>query len=218
MDVEPGWVLGHDGGEVTDTSYICDGEPGVPTLMDVAVEGPGTNCAQGGVFVTSGPDSDSDGVLSVGEIVSSSYICNGESAVGGVLSVTSFNADPQIYVPSAGASVTVQSATLTVPGPGTVIALGGADCFCWSGGGTDYDCMGGTGSGFLTISSSSSASADTGNRAYFWLQADATAPVTRTNTFPVSAPGTYTYYLRGLAETFEVGFWRGEITLLYIAD
>lgn len=67
--------------EVTDTSYICNGEPGqegLQTLLRLDPEPEGPNCIRGGVAVSSGLDVNRNGVLDEGEVDSTAYVCNAE--------------------------------------------------------------------------------------------------------------------------------------------
>jgi hypothetical protein len=75
-----------DPAEVTATSYVCNGSPGLngtnglSSLNATASEPPGLNCVTGGTNLTTGVDTNSNGVLDSNEITSTTYICNG--AVG----------------------------------------------------------------------------------------------------------------------------------------
>lgn len=74
-----------DASEVTDTEYICNGDPGQDggsVLIDLEVEPPGANCANGGTAVHAGLDSNENGVLDASEISSTSYVCDGGSTGG----------------------------------------------------------------------------------------------------------------------------------------
>ncbi len=78
--------------EVTSTSYVCNGAAGAPggsgpagsaghdSLLSLTPESPGANCAYGGQRVQSGLDRDNNGVLSVGEVTSTSYLCSAAPA------------------------------------------------------------------------------------------------------------------------------------------
>ena len=54
--------------EVVTTTYVCDGSDGTngadgtTYLVDVVDEDPGENCANGGISISVGPDSDGDGI------------------------------------------------------------------------------------------------------------------------------------------------------------
>lgn len=78
--------------EITSTSYVCNGAAGAPggsgpagsaghdSLLSLTPESPGANCAYGGQRVQSGLDRDNNGVLSVGEVTSTSYLCSAAPA------------------------------------------------------------------------------------------------------------------------------------------
>lgn len=69
-----------DASEVTGTQYTCDGATGGAanrSLVDVAAEAAGGNCATGGQQITHGLDDDGDGTLAAGEIDGTRYVCNG---------------------------------------------------------------------------------------------------------------------------------------------
>ncbi|MGY4829328.1 WD40/YVTN/BNR-like repeat-containing protein [Sphaerotilaceae bacterium SBD11-9] len=78
-----------DASEVTVTSYVCGGAPGVAgtpgasSLMNVVAEPPGTNCPTGGVRIASGLDGSGDGALQPGEVSSSQYVCQGATGAAG---------------------------------------------------------------------------------------------------------------------------------------
>lgn len=68
--------------EITDTMFICngaDGQMGINALVSTAVEAAGDNCAVGGVMIQVGLDTNGDGVLDAGEVLSTQYVCNGEA-------------------------------------------------------------------------------------------------------------------------------------------
>jgi hypothetical protein len=64
--------------EVTDTDYVCHGEPGKVSMVEVNTEDAGVNCPSGGISVCAGFDSDEDGTLSQSEVTSRAYVCNAE--------------------------------------------------------------------------------------------------------------------------------------------
>lgn len=59
-----------------------DGENGLNSLVNTAVEDPGTNCANGGFRLDFGLDINSNGTLEASEVTSSQYVCNTESSTG----------------------------------------------------------------------------------------------------------------------------------------
>ena len=54
------------------------GEPGAPALATTSAEPAGTNCAYGGTKVEAGVDDNGNGVLDASEVMSTTYVCNGE--------------------------------------------------------------------------------------------------------------------------------------------
>lgn len=70
--------------EVTDTDYLCHGEPGKTSLVEIHQEDAGINCVEGGLLILTGVDQDGDGLLGPAEIAVTSYLCNakaGESSL-----------------------------------------------------------------------------------------------------------------------------------------
>jgi photosystem II stability/assembly factor-like uncharacterized protein len=56
---------------------------GIKTLVSVNAEALGANCANGGVRIEAGPDSDGNGVLAAGEVGSIQYVCHGAAGASG---------------------------------------------------------------------------------------------------------------------------------------
>jgi hypothetical protein len=92
LDTNGNGVL--DNAEVTATSYVCNGNNGnngtngnngangLSTLVKMAAEISGANCAYGGNKVTSGIDANGDGFLANSEVSFTSYTCNGAPGPG----------------------------------------------------------------------------------------------------------------------------------------
>ena len=59
------------------------GNSGTNALVATATEPAGVNCANGGIVITSGSDTDNDGVLDLNEISSTQYVCNGAAGAQG---------------------------------------------------------------------------------------------------------------------------------------
>ena len=144
-----------------------------------------------------------------------------------IVDPTDFNgANPAVNVwtspspaPSStgGVTVTVQSASITVPGPGRIIAIGSVDCYCNAGCNTPGDFV----NAFWTLSTSPSATSSSGNYAYMLVNYETTNSSTRTAVFNVTAAGTTNIYLRGSGgggAAGEIGFYRGQITLMFIPN
>src|SRR5687767_2037542 len=70
--------------DVTSTSYVCNGTDGndaVSYLTASMTEPAGANCANGGVRIAAGPDTNGNSMLDATEITSSSYVCSGANAI-----------------------------------------------------------------------------------------------------------------------------------------
>lgn len=81
QDVDSNGVL--DAGEVTSTKYVCTGATGANakrSLVSVAAEPAGANCAAGGQKITYGLDDDGNSTLAAGEIDGTKFVCNGAAA------------------------------------------------------------------------------------------------------------------------------------------
>ncbi|MBN2724290.1 MAG: SBBP repeat-containing protein [Deltaproteobacteria bacterium] len=67
-----------DEDEISATSYICNGNDALSTLVAVTDEEPGVNCINGGKKIDTGSDLDGNSVLDPLEVENTSYVCNGE--------------------------------------------------------------------------------------------------------------------------------------------
>ncbi len=93
LDANGSGVL--DDSEVQSTSFVCNGHVGAQgvagaagasgknALVKSTVESAGANCATGGRKIDFGNDNDGDGVLAVGEVSGSTYVCNGATGASG---------------------------------------------------------------------------------------------------------------------------------------
>jgi hypothetical protein len=115
--VEAGLDTNGDGvlesGEVTSTSYVCDGKAGV--LVRVGSEPAGSHCLRGGTVIKSGFDSNHDGVLEDGEVSSTSYVCNPvpTALVGDVTIAAAADVAQLTGVPRVEGSLIVKAPDLT---------------------------------------------------------------------------------------------------------
>ena len=66
----------------------ANGSNGLNTLVAIVAESAGANCTYGGTKVTSGLDSNANGVLSAGEVTSTTYVCNGAPGATGATGST----------------------------------------------------------------------------------------------------------------------------------
>jgi len=84
LDTNGNGVL--DPSEVTSSSYVCNGATGATgtnSLVTVVPEAAGANCASGGSLVSSGLDTNGNGILDPGEVTNRQYICNGAAGAAG---------------------------------------------------------------------------------------------------------------------------------------
>lgn len=75
-----------DDGDTIETVYLCHGEDGASAhevVVETTDEPAGDKCANGGVRVSAGYDTDDDGKLSAEEITKTTYICHGAKGPGG---------------------------------------------------------------------------------------------------------------------------------------
>ncbi|WP_039926029.1 hypothetical protein [Alcanivorax sp. DG881] len=89
LDVDQSSIL--EGGEVTDTSYLCNGQDGEGSisLVNVEDEPAGTNCSAGGKAIQTGIDSNQNNTLDPTEVMATSYVCNGLDGANGAGTVSS---------------------------------------------------------------------------------------------------------------------------------
>jgi len=90
LDANANGVL--DTQEINSTNYICNGANGsngtnglngLNSRTSMATEPPGPNCPSGGVKITSGLDTNGNGVLDPEEVTATNYACNGASGANG---------------------------------------------------------------------------------------------------------------------------------------
>jgi photosystem II stability/assembly factor-like uncharacterized protein len=89
LDTNRNGVL--DPSEVTSSSYVCNGAGangtnginGENSLVTVVPEAAGANCSAGGSLVSSGLDTNGNGILDPGEVTNRLYICNGAAGAAG---------------------------------------------------------------------------------------------------------------------------------------
>jgi hypothetical protein len=111
LDVNGNGVL--DAAEVSSTQYVCNGESGptgntgatgTATLVAMADEQAGANCANGGKAINVGPDSNGNGTLDAGEIASRVYVCNGAEGSKGTSGAKGINSLLEMAAEPAGAN------------------------------------------------------------------------------------------------------------------
>ncbi|MFZ5722249.1 MAG: DUF7151 family protein [Pseudomonadota bacterium] len=101
-----------DAAEIDVTSYVCNGAAGTngtngtdgfTSLLSVAVEPAGANCAAGGQRLETGLDLDRDSVLDAAEISIVRFVCNGIDGIDGLGTLTTVVAEPiGLNCPAAG--------------------------------------------------------------------------------------------------------------------
>jgi hypothetical protein len=64
-----------DTNEIQSSSYVCNGNDGIGTLIKVLSEPTGANCEAGGLKIQAGLDTNKNGTLDDGEILNTSFIC-----------------------------------------------------------------------------------------------------------------------------------------------
>ncbi|WNG47632.1 hypothetical protein F0U60_28535 [Archangium minus] len=82
-----------DDAEVQRSFHSCQSEP-VAVLLRTKAEPVGTNCADGGVAVQAGPDTNEDGALGDGEVETTSYVC-GEAPESVLVKTVTFSSNAQ---------------------------------------------------------------------------------------------------------------------------
>lgn len=122
-----------DSGEVTASSYVCNGASGLSSLLAISEESAGSNCAAGGKKITSGLDADGNGTLDSGEVSATAYICNSSS--GADLSYQTVSASSTAMASNQGYIVTsADAAELLLPAAPAVgdrVAVTGAGTGGW---------------------------------------------------------------------------------------
>jgi alpha-tubulin suppressor-like RCC1 family protein len=76
QDTDNDGILSSD--EATSTQFICNGAAGAVGIVRVENEPAGPNCVGGGKRIDSWLDANQNGVVDEGEVLSSSYICDGQ--------------------------------------------------------------------------------------------------------------------------------------------
>jgi hypothetical protein len=84
-----------DAGEIDHTSYVCSGQATAhDSLVSVTPEPAGANCADGGQRIDYGVDDNDSGVLDVGEIDGTSYVCDSAAGSDGRPNLLAVTAEP----------------------------------------------------------------------------------------------------------------------------
>ncbi len=75
--------------EIHDTEYVCNGNNGVNSLLEIFPEPEGEHCISGGYKVVTGTDINNNDTLDNSEIQNTDYICNGYDAINSIVKVLS---------------------------------------------------------------------------------------------------------------------------------
>jgi hypothetical protein len=242
LDADSDGVL--DAGEADGApTYVCNGTSGGgggggATAVAASTEPAGANCASGGVRIQAGADANGNGVLDLAEInpASTTYACTDPTNFNGVRPVVVTSdviGQAGITVP-AGTNVTLQQATINVPGPGTVLAIATTKAYCdnvGAGPGFEYFCGAPWPDVYtlahLTIHDAATPGPQPGNGGSaiaVYLLAGVDSVLTTTEVFTIAAAGSYTYVARGLPGTNDtdpgvaVFYDQTELTLVYIPN
>src|SRR4051794_13775100 len=98
--------------EVSSSSFVCNGiaqsagTNGLNSLVNIATEPAGSNCSTGGEKVTSGLDTNSDGLLEPPEVTLTGYVCNGSNGISGTNGTNGLNSLVNIVSEPVGAACT----------------------------------------------------------------------------------------------------------------
>lgn len=215
---------GRDGLNGEDGTDGTNGTNGLSGLVATVAEPAGTNCAVGGVRIASGLDANRNGILDAAEVTSSRYVCNGSSGSTSAPIVVNSTA-PLPFTYNGDTTTSLVTASLTAPGPGTVVATASADLFCDTFATTSATyCTTGIAEFYAAItplSTLSDASAFMAIPAHFYgyLAKDLTNNIHVTQVFTVGSAGNYTYYFRGRNyNPGKMGAYRQRLTLVFLPN
>ncbi len=144
VDVNANQIL--EASEISSTAYVCNGtngtngangSNGLNTLMTVVAEHAGANCAYGGSKASSGLDANASGLLDAGEVVSSSYVCNGAPGSNGGTSWWNVSGSAVQAQPNSGYITSNDSSPVVVTLPtsptiGDTLRISGAGAGGWT--------------------------------------------------------------------------------------
>jgi hypothetical protein len=89
-----------DNNEVTLTKFTCNGTNGISTLLITTTEPKSANCANGGIKVQVGKDTNSDSQLDASEVEQIRYVCDGNNGISSLVVLT--NLGPSDSCPAGG--------------------------------------------------------------------------------------------------------------------
>lgn len=86
-----------ESGEVTTTSYVCNGADGKNALSKTSEEPAGDNCVNGGIKIEVGVDTNGNGTLDANEVSPSAtkYVCNGADGEDGKDALAKISEEPK---------------------------------------------------------------------------------------------------------------------------
>lgn len=213
--------------EVDATSLVCngaDGSNGATSLTATANEPAGANCAAGGVAIRTGLDTNANQTLDANEVSATRYVCNATSTTPAPVVTSAFGGDGNPTYFTASQAQTILSAPITFPGPGKVVATGGADIYCETGStATTHDCSTNIMPVYFALTDSaittSTEFSTTPGVVYGFVSKDVTNVYTTTRVFDVTQAGTKTIQLRMLNDNGgELGAWRQRLTLVWLPN
>ena len=134
----PQGVQGDQGSQGEQGPAGDDGEVAIKTLINTSDETAGDNCANGGVKIEVGEDTNADGILDASEIDDSltRYVCNGENGQDGAQGPQGFQGPPG----TDGAQGPVGSGGVSSGSPQKIAGIGD---YKWDIPGWEFDTMGG---------------------------------------------------------------------------
>jgi hypothetical protein len=192
----------------------CTGADGTSDLVSVTDEPAGVNCANGGVRIDSGPDTNANGAIDSSEITTTKYVCSGKDGSSGAAPQIVKVADPAAAVAAnTNMAVTILSAPITTTAAGKLLAIASVDAYCDA-----VECPAGNpaADGTIWLSAVDTEMNPPGDADYFYLTPNTTEGVSRAQDFTIAAAGTFTYYLRGKDAINSFTFFRPSITLVYL--
>jgi hypothetical protein len=227
-----------DPGEATGTpQVVCNGV--AASLVAAATEPNGANCAAGGVRIQNGGDTNANGVLEPNEVAATSFACTDPRALNGsapiVLSATRPAVFPEpdttIYVP-AGPSQVLQTAMISVPTPGSILAIATTNVYCDNSAlaGSQYNCADAPAYTYANFTVGQDGVGEgmgtSGTYTRISLTPGTEVTMTTTEVFMVPAGGPYIFEVAGSVgidngpdggtETVSVAYQLTDLTLLFI--
>jgi len=105
-------------GEVSSTTYVCNGEKSTDQLVKLIKEPAGSNCSEGGVRVLFGRDSNNNNELDSEEVMNTTFVCNGTTGKEGPIGTTGSNGASSVV------RVDIEQVGANCPNGGVKIVVG----------------------------------------------------------------------------------------------